>query len=62
MAAFFHSQSLRKREGEREMISFSIALWRCAGGVEEGKRNAVYQAEAGAQSFERARHTMADQT
>jgi hypothetical protein len=59
---FLHSHSLRKREGEREMLSFSLAFWRSAFGVVEGKRSAVCRAGVGAQSFERARHTMIDQT
>ncbi len=43
------------------MLSFSLALRCCAGGVVEGKRIAVCRAGVGAQSFERAHHTMVDQ-
>jgi hypothetical protein len=59
---FLHSQSLRKREGKREKVPLPFARRHSVDEVVEGKRNPVYQAGVGAQSFERAHHTMVDQT
>ena len=59
---FLQNEPLHKRESMGEKMPFPFALWRCFDEVVEGKRNPVYQAGVGAQSFERAHHTMVDQT
>ena len=45
---FLHDPPLHKREGEREKMSLPFAQGHGVDEVVAGKRNAVYQAEAGA--------------
>lgn len=57
-----HDPPLHKREGEREKMPLPFARGHGVDEVVEGKRNSVYQAEVGVQSFERARRARVEKT